>query len=215
MRNTLLDLTPHRVPGPRALTLRPEHTGHRPAVTVLAGPTAVGKGTVSQYIRENYPEVRLSVSATTRKPRPDEIDGVHYSFVTHDEFDDLISQNKMLEWAEVHGLNKYGTRRDSVEESISQGHHVLLEIDLQGARQVRKSLPEATFVFLAPPSWDELVRRLVGRGTESPEEQRRRLETAKLELAAEPEFDAVIVNDTVRQASARLVDIMRLPARSQ
>lgn len=205
------DQTPPVIPGPRELTLRPEHAGKTPTVTVLAGPTAVGKGTVSQYIREHYPEVWLSVSSTTRTPRPGEIDGTHYCFVSHDTFDELIQQNKMLEWAEVHGLNKYGTRRDTVEAAITQGQHVLLEIDLQGARQVRKTMPEATFVFLAPPSWDELVRRLVGRGTESQQEQQRRLETAKLELAAEPEFDVVIVNDTVGQASARLVEVMQLP----
>lgn len=206
------DQKPPVIPGPRELTLRPEHFGIVPAVTVLAGPTAVGKGTVSQYIREHYPQVSLSVSATTRQPRPGEIDGVHYSFLTHDGFDQLIAQGKMLEWAEVHGLNKYGTRRDTVEAAIEKGQHVLLEIDLQGARQVRQTMPEATFVFLGPPSWDELVRRLVGRGTESRQEQQRRLETARLELAAEPEFDAVIVNDTVGQASARLVEVMQLPA---
>jgi len=207
----LPDPTPPVIPGPRELTLRPEHAGKVPAVTVLAGPTAVGKGTVSQYIRDHYPQVVLSVSATTRQPRPGELDGVHYSFLTHDQFDELIEQGEMLEWAEVHGLNKYGTRRDTVEAAIAHGQHVLLEIDLQGARQVRETMPEAIFVFLAPPNWDELVRRLVGRGTESIDEQRRRLETAKLELAAEPEFDAVIVNDTVGQASARLVDVMQLP----
>ena len=209
------DQTPPVIPGPRELTLRPEHTSQNPLVTVLAGPTAVGKGTVSQYIRQNYPQVCLSVSATTRAPRPGEVDGVHYSFVSHQQFDDLIADNKMLEWAEVHGLNKYGTRRDTVEAAIAQGKHVLLEIDLQGARQVRQTMPEAVFVFLAPPNWDELVRRLAQRGTESPAEQRRRLETAKLELAAEPEFDAVIVNDTVGQASARLVELMQLPVRGQ
>lgn len=207
--------TPPVIPGPRELTLRPEHAGKHPLVTVLAGPTAVGKGTVSQYIREHYPQVCLSVSATTRSPRPGEIDGVHYSFVSHQKFNELIAQNKMLEWAEVHGLNKYGTRRDTVEEAIAQGKHVLLEIDLQGARQVRQTMPEAVFVFLAPPSWEELVHRLEKRGTESQAEQQRRLETAKLELAAEPEFDAVIVNDTVGQAAARLVELMQLPALEQ
>jgi len=211
----LPDQTPPVIPGPRDLTLRPEHAGKRPSVTVLAGPTAVGKGTVSQYIRQHYPQVCLSVSATTRSPRPDEINGVHYWFVSDEEFNELIAEGKMLEWAEVHGMNKYGTRRDTVERAIAKGRHVLLEIDLQGARQVRQSMPEALFVFLAPPSWEELVRRLVGRGTESEAEQQRRLETAKLELAAEPEFDAVIVNDTVGQAAARLVDIMQLPAQQR
>jgi len=135
--------------------------------------------------------------------------------VSHQKFNELIAQNKMLEWAEVHGLNKYGTRRDTVEEAIAQGKRVLLEIDLQGARQVRQTMPEAVFVFLAPPSWEELVHRLEKRGTESQTEQQRRLETAKLELAAEPEFDAVIVNDTVGQAAARLVELMQLPALEQ
>jgi len=208
----LPDQTPPVIPGPRELTLRPEHAGNRPAVTVLAGPTAVGKGTVSQYIREHFPQVWVSVSATTRNPRPGEVDGTHYSFISHEEFCQLISQNKMLEWAEVHGLNKYGTRRDTVEDALAAGRHVLLEIDLQGARQVRQTMPEATFVFLAPPSWEELVRRLIGRGTETQHEQQRRLETARLELAAEPEFDAVIVNDTVEEASARLVEVMQLSA---
>lgn len=157
----------------------------------------------------------MSVSATTRPPRPGEVNGVHYWFVSNEKFDELISEGKMLEWAQVHGLNRYGTRRDTVEDAIAKGQHVLLEIDLQGARQVRRTLPEALFVFLGPPSWEELVRRLVGRGTETAAEQQRRLETAKLELAAEPEFDAVIVNDTVDQASARLVEIMQLPARQR
>lgn len=209
------DQTPPVIPGPRELTLRPEHSGNRPAITVLAGPTAVGKGTVSQYIREHYPQVCLSVSATTREPRPGEIDGVHYSFISHQRFDELVEQGKMLEWAQVHGHNKYGTPRESVEKALAKGRHVLLEIDLQGARQIRQTMPEATFVFLSPPSWEELVRRLVGRGTETAAEQQRRLETAKLELAAEPEFDAVIVNDTVGQASARLVEVMQLTSPQQ
>ena len=170
----------------------------------------MGKGTVSQFIREHFPQVWLSVSATTRAARPGEEDGRHYFFVSPERFDELVEQDQMLEWAVVHGVNRYGTRRDTVQQALDQGQRVLLEIDLQGARQVRESLPEATFVFLAPPSWDELVGRLIGRGTESPEEQRRRLETARLELAAEPEFDAVVVNDTVERAAEELVRIMGL-----
>jgi guanylate kinase len=177
---------------------------------VLAGPTAVGKGTVSQYIREHYPQVWLSVSATTRPPRPGEEDGRHYFFVSPDRFDELVEHDQMLEWAVVHGVNRYGTRRDTVERAMAEGQHVLLEIDLQGARQVRETLPEATFVFLSPPNWEELVHRLVGRGTETATEQRRRLETARMELAAEPEFDAVVVNDTVERAAQELVRIMGL-----
>lgn len=179
-------------------------------LTVLAGPTAVGKGTVSTYIRDNYPEVWLSVSATTRPPRPGEVDGVHYFFVSPERFDELVATGQMLEWAVVHGVNRYGTIRSTVEQAMAEGKSVLLEIDLQGARQVKESMPEANFVFLAPPSWDEMVRRLVGRGTETPDEQRRRLETAKLELAAEPEFNFTVINDEVKRAADELVSLMGL-----
>lgn len=202
------------VPAARPVSLRPEHQGSsadgRPTITVLAGPTAVGKGTVSRFIRENYPQVWLSVSATTRDPRPGEVEGEHYFFVGPERFDELVAQDQMLEWAVVHGVNRYGTRRDTVQRALDEGQHVLLEIDLQGARQVRQALPEATFVFLSPPDWGELVHRLVGRGTETEQEQQRRLETARLELAAEPEFDAVVVNDTVERAAQELVRIMGL-----
>lgn len=181
-----------------------------PRLTVLAGPTAVGKGTVSTYIRDNYPEVWLSVSATTRNARPGEVDGVHYFFVGPEEFHRLVDDGQMLEWAVVHGQNSYGTLRSKVQEAMEEGKSVLLEIDLQGARQVKASMPEAKFVFLAPPSWEELVRRLVGRGTESAEEQQRRLETAKLELAAESEFDHTVINDDVQRAADELVSLMGL-----
>jgi guanylate kinase len=186
--------------------------GPRPGagLTVLAGPTAVGKGTVSTYIRDNYPQVWLSVSATTRAPRPGEVDGVHYFFKSADEFERLVAQGEFLEWAVVHGQNRYGTLRSTVKHAIAEGRCVLLEIDLQGARQVKAAVPDAHFVFLAPPSWEEMVRRLVGRGTETPEEQQRRLETAKLELAAEPEFDHTIINDDVRRAADELVSLMGL-----
>ena len=177
-------------------------------VTVLAGPTAVGKGTVSAAIRARYPEIWLSVSATTRAPRPGEIDGVHYSFVSEQEFSSLIENGQMLEWAVVHGRNKYGTPRGPVEAKVAEGRPVLLEIDLAGARQVRDSMPEARFVFLAPPDWDTLVHRLVGRGTEDAEERERRLETAKIELAAESEFDVTIINDTVDRAADELAGLL-------
>jgi guanylate kinase len=180
----------------------------RPSLTVLAGPTAVGKGTVSTYVRDHYPQVWLSVSATTRDPRPGEIDGVHYFFVSDEEFDAMVRDGRLLEWAVVHNTHRYGTLRSSVEQAIDGGLAVLLEIDLQGARQIRNTMPEANFVFLAPPSWEEMVSRLVGRGTESAEEQRVRLETAKLELAAEPEFDHTVVNDSVERAAAELVSLM-------
>lgn len=181
-------------------------------LTVLAGPTAVGKGTVSAYIREHYPEVQLSVSATTRKPRPGEIDGVHYYFVSDEEFDRMIESGELLEWAVVHNSYRYGTPRTPIEKALAQGKKVLLEIDLQGARSVRRVMPDALLVFLLPPTWEELVRRLIGRGTESPEEQQRRLETAKVELAAQDEFDAKVVNTDVSIAAQEVVDLMDAPA---
>jgi len=177
-------------------------------LTVLAGPTAVGKGTVSAGIRRRYPQVWLSVSATTRPARPGEVDGVHYFFVSEDQFDDLVASGDMLEWAVVHGRHRYGTPRRAVQEHLAQGVPVLLEIDLQGARQVKETMPHARFVFLAPPSWDELVHRLIGRGTETAEEQERRLATARVELAAEGEFDVVVVNDDVERATDELASLM-------
>ena len=155
-------------------------------LTVLAGPTAVGKGTIAAYVRAHFPQVWLSVSMTTRTPRPGEVDGVHYHFVDDAEFDRLPAAGRLA----------------------------LLEIDLQGARQVRESMPEALFVFLAPPSWDELVHRLIGRGTETAEEQEVRLATARRELAAQEEFDRVVVNDDIRRASEELVSLMRWGRRS-
>jgi len=177
---------------------------------VLAGPTAVGKGSVAADIREHHPEVWISVSATTRTPRPGEVNGVHYWFVSDEEFDRMIAGEDLLEWAVVHGENRYGTPRQPVDLALASGHPAMLEIDLQGARQVRETMPGALFVFLEPPSWEELVRRLVGRGTETPEERERRLATAKEELAAEPEFDVTIVNDDVERATAELVRQMGL-----
>jgi len=178
-------------------------------LVVLAGPTAVGKGTVAAYVRKNFPDIWLSVSMTTRKPRPREIDGKHYHFVDDEQFERMRQAGEFLEWAVVHGRAKYGTPRAPVDEALAAGRLALLEIDLQGARQVREQIPESLFVFLAPPSWDELVRRLVGRGTESEEEREARLTTARQELAAQKEFDITIVNDNVRRASEELVSLMR------
>ena len=133
-------------------------------LTVLAGPTAVGKGSVAAYIREHHPEIWISVSATTRPARPGEVDGRHYLFVSDEEFDRMIEQDELLEWAVVHRRARYGTPRKPVEQALAAGRPALLEIDLQGARQVRTTMPGALFVFLKPPSWEELVQRLVGRG---------------------------------------------------
>jgi len=183
-------------------------TSPKSRLVVLAGPTAVGKGTVAAYVRKNFPNVWLSVSMTTRKPRPREIDGRHYHFVDDEQFDRMREAGDFLEWAVVHGRARYGTPREPVLEALAAGRKALLEIDLQGARQVRHQMPGALFVFLAPPSWDELVRRLVGRGTETEEERQVRLTTARTELASQKEFDVTIVNDNVQRASEELVSLM-------
>ncbi|MDZ8202435.1 guanylate kinase [Microbacterium sp. SSW1-59] len=185
----------------------------RSRLLVLAGPTAVGKGTVAAHIAAHHPEILLSVSATTRAPRPGEIDGTHYFFVDDDEFDRMIDAGELLEYATVHNRHRYGTPRRPIEQALASGRTVLLEIDLQGARQVRAADPSATLVFLLPPSWDELVHRLVGRGTEDEEERARRLRTAKGELAAQSEFDHRVVNDTVAEAARKVVDLSEAPAR--
>ncbi len=183
----------------------------RSRLLVLAGPTAVGKGTVSARIRETHPEILLSVSATTRRPRPGEVDGVHYYFVDDAEFERMIADGELLEHAIVHNRHRYGTPRRPVDEALAAGRTVLLEIDLQGARQVRDAEPSATLVFLLPPTWDELVSRLVGRGTEDAEERERRLRTARVELAAQGEFDFLVVNDSVADAAEQVVELVDAP----
>lgn len=188
---------------------RNAHRAARGRLIVVAGPTAVGKGTVVSRIRARHPEVRFSVSATTRSPRPGEVDGEHYFFVTDEEFDDLVSSHQMLEWALVHGQHRYGTPRGLIVSALESGDSIILEIDIQGARQVKAAMPEAILVFLLPPSWEELVRRLETRGTESAEEQSRRLETAKIEFDAQHEFDEAIVNDDVDAAAEAVVHLMK------
>lgn len=177
-------------------------------LTVLAGPTAVGKGTVSADIRRRYPDIWLSTSATTRNKRPGEVDGVHYHFLTPERFAQMVQDGEFLEYAVVHGRNYYGTPRGPVQETLDAGRPALLEIDLQGARQVRQTMPDARFVFLAPPSWDELVARLIGRGTENEEEQQRRLVSARVEMAAQSEFDHVVINDEVERATDQLAQLI-------
>lgn len=192
---------------------QPRPRAGRSRLLVLAGPTAVGKGTVAARIREAHPEILLSVSATTRAPRTGEQDGVHYFFVDEAEFDRMIAAGELLEYATVHNRHRYGTPRGPIDAALAAGRTVLLEIDLQGARQVRAAEPAATLIFLLPPSWDELVDRLVGRGTEDAEERARRLRTAKVELAAQGEFDYRIVNEDVATAAAEVVDLAEASAR--
>jgi guanylate kinase len=182
---------------------------HRPAarLTVLSGPSGVGKDRVIELVRSRSPWVWLSVSVTTRRKREYETDGLHYHFVDRTEFERLIATGQLLEWAEFAG-NLYGTPRAPVEARLAVGQPALLKIDLQGARQVREAMPGALLVFLAPPSVEELHRRLIGRGTEDPETLKRRLAHADEELAAEREFDVTIVNDFVERAADELVGLL-------
>jgi guanylate kinase len=185
------------------------HEPRRGRLIVLAGPSGVGKSSVVTALRVALPEMYFSVSATTRDPRPGEVDGVHYRFVGPAGFAELIERDELLEWAEIHGgLQRSGTLRAPVEDAIAAGRPVLVEVDLHGARAVKAAIPESITVFLLPPSWDELARRLRGRGTESPEQYERRLVTAKEELASADEFDVRIVNDDVQAVVKQLVDLL-------
>ncbi len=187
---------------------RQERASRVGRLIVVAGPTAVGKGTVVSRVRELYPAAQFSVSATTRAPRPGEIDGVHYYFVTPEQFDALVQTGQMLEWAVVHGENRYGTPRKPIVDALNSGQSIILEIDIQGAQQVKEAMPSALLVFLLPPSWDELVRRLTSRATETDVEQQRRLETAQAELEAQDSFEITIVNDDVDRAAKAVVELL-------
>ncbi|MCD2156074.1 guanylate kinase [Rhodococcus cerastii] len=181
----------------------------RGRLVVLAGPSAVGKSSVVRELRTRLPELVFSVSATTRDPRPGEVDGKDYRFTSREEFQRMIDSGELLEWAEIHGgLQRSGTPAAPIEEALEVGKPVLVEVDLAGARAVRRAMPEALLVFMAPPSWDVLVQRLTGRGTETEDVVARRLETARVELAAQDEFDTVIVNEDVSRACDELVSLL-------
>ncbi len=181
----------------------------RGRLVVLVGPSAVGKSTVVRCVRERLTELLFSVSATTRSPRPGEVDGIDYQFVTSAEFDRLIADDELLEWASIHsGLHRSGTPAGPVREALEAGRPVLIEVDLAGARAVHSAMPEANLVFMSPPSWEILVERLTSRGTESADVITRRLETARIELAAIDEFDEVIVNRDVQRSCDELVSLL-------
>jgi guanylate kinase len=175
-------------------------------LTVLSGPSAAGKGTVAARLRELVPDLWVSVSCTTRPPRPGEADGVQYHFVTRERFREMIDAGELLEYGEHFG-NLYGTPREPVLQHLRADIPTLLEIELNGARQVRATMPDACFVFLAPPSAEELVRRLAERGTETPAQQRERLARAEAEMAAASEFDHVVINDDVERAAAEVAEL--------
>ena len=178
-------------------------------VVVLSGPSAVGKSTVVRCLRERVADLHFSVSVTTRAPRPGEIDGVDYSFVSAERFQQLIDDGALLEWAEIHGgLHRSGTPAQPIRDAAAAGHPVLIEVDLAGARAVKNAMPDAVTVFLAPPSWEALESRLTGRGTETPEAMDRRLATARAELAAQDDFDEVVVNSQLESACAELVSLL-------
>jgi guanylate kinase len=179
----------------------------RPRLIVVAGPSGVGKTSVLAELRQRYPDFYFSISVTTRPPRPGEVDGAHYHFVDNDAFDRLIADNQLLEHAEYAG-NRYGTPRGPVQQALEQGIPAILEIEVQGARQVRSAWPGAYMVMIRPPSWDVLVARLRGRGTEKPEIVERRLAAAKDELSASEEFDAVVVNAEVHAAAGELLNLI-------
>jgi guanylate kinase len=178
-------------------------------LVVMAGPSAVGKGTLASHIVENFPGFALSVSATTRAPRAGEIDGVSYIFLNSEQFMQRVDSGMMLEWATVHGANSYGTPREPVELSLSRGLNVILEIDVQGAFQVKKAFPEAVLVFVNPPSFEELRARLDKRGTESEQDKQIRLETAKSVLAQAGMFDFSVINDEVSRCAQEVVDLVQ------
>ena len=189
--------------------MSPSGEQHTARILVLSGPSAVGKSTVVRCLRERVPQLYFSVSATTRAPRPGEVDGVDYDFVTRDNFQRLIDEGALLEWADIHGgLHRSGTPAQPVRDAARDGRPVLIEVDLAGAKAIKRAMPEAFTVFLAPPSWAALEARLTARGTENADAIRRRLATAREELAAQGHFDAVVINRELESACAELIALL-------
>lgn len=187
----------------------------RGTLVVLAGPSGVGKGTIVSWITSRYPEFVLSVSATTRPQRPGEREGEHYYFVSPRQFQNLIDNGDLLEWAIVHQQHHYGTPRAPVEALLDEGKNVILEIDVQGAKQVKRAMKRSVSIFVAPPSFEVLTSRLEARGTENAAERTRRLATAERELRRQEEFDAVVINDSVEEAGQSIVDLVLASQRAQ
>ena len=195
----------HQIRELRNEFMKAEHAVKPGKLLVLSGPGGVGKSTVAQKLRQAE-DFWVSVSATTRAPRTNEVDGHDYHFVSHEEFSRMINANEFLEWAEFAG-NRYGTPQEPVEQALLMGRNVLLEIEIVGAKQVKAHLPQSVLVFLEPPSWEELVSRLEGRGTDSPERRTERLALAQEELAAASFFDVTLVNDQVETVVQRLIEL--------
>ncbi|MDD7430625.1 MAG: guanylate kinase [Coriobacteriaceae bacterium] len=178
---------------------------------VISGPSGAGKGTLVKALIEQVPDAWLSVSATTRKPREGEVDGKHYHFISNDQFDDLVRQDGFLEWAQVHS-NKYGTPRAQVEQAIAEGKQAILEIDVQGAFQIKEKIPQSILVFIEPPSLEILEERLRGRGTETEDVIAARMSVATMELLEKIKYDIAIVNDDLDVAAKELVDFVEKQA---
>jgi guanylate kinase len=177
-------------------------------LVVLSGPSAVGKGTIAKHIVESFPNFFLSVSATTRDARSGEVDGESYVFVTTEVFRNMVISGELLEWASVHGSNLYGTPREPVLEALAKGHNVLLEIDVQGAFQVKESFKDCILIFISPPAFEDLEARMSKRGTESAVDRANRLETARVELSQASRFDFEVINDEVARCAQEVVELV-------